>query len=154
MPKFTDSQGDDWDVTVDINALKRIKDLKDIDLGQPFQPPEDPVLYRICRDPLLAVDILYCVVKPQADERDMDSWEFGTALAGGAVRKGIDALMKGLVNFFQNLGRKDAASAAPKLQKLFATFVTEGEKKAKQIDPEEMVKEMLESMEGDLSAET
>ena len=136
-------------MTVDVNALKRVRDHLGVDLGQPFQPPDDPVLYRICRDPILAVDVLYCVVKPQADERDMSSWDFGSALAGGTVRQAIDALMAGLVNFFQNLGRTDAAEGLPKLRELYSSLVAEAGSEVKAMDPEEMVKKLLEMSQGE-----
>src|SRR5690606_23834975 len=45
-------------------------------------------------------DVLYAVVKPEADARNVDDADFGRALAGDSVAAATTALLEGLVGFF------------------------------------------------------
>ena len=110
MRTFTDNAGRSWDVTIDVTAIKRVRDLVGVDL---LEIVEGKLIDRLIRDPILLCDIVYAVCKPQADEREppVSDEEFGRAMAGDAIEHATTALLEDLVSFCpsprdrKNLGR-------------------------------------------------
>lgn len=103
MRKFTDGKQHTWTVEVTVNALKRARDLVDVDLLS------DAGLQRLSEDLLTAVDVLYAVIKPQADQLGVSDEDFGERLAG-QIEPALDALYGGLEDFFRSAGRTGLAT--------------------------------------------
>lgn len=96
MKTFTDNAGRSWTVEVNVSAIKRARTLAGVDL---LEGLEGSFIERFSRDPILLVDALYAVCKPQADERSVTDEEFGSAMAGDAIDHATQALLEELVSF-------------------------------------------------------
>jgi hypothetical protein len=57
-------------------------------------------------DPCLLCDILFCLVKPEADAKGITDEDFGRALAGDALGAATDALLGEIADFFPK-GRRE-----------------------------------------------
>ena len=109
MPTFTDNQNRAWAVDVHVASVKRVRSLLNIDL---LQIVEDrcELLARLADDPVLLVDVLYVLCKPEADTRNVSDEDFGRAMSGDALEAGFDALLRGLEGFFQDARRRQAVT--------------------------------------------
>lgn len=94
---WTDSQGRNWTTAITVNVLRRVKDLAGINLVEVF---DGQLLNQLADDPVLLVNTLYAVCKPQADERNVTDEAFGELLVGDTIELAATALVRGLVDFF------------------------------------------------------
>jgi hypothetical protein len=107
---FKDNLDRSWDISINVAAVKRVRDLVGVDL---LEIVEGSLIEKLIRDPVLLCDVVYAVCKPQADERDppVTDEEFGRAMAGDAIEHATTALLEDLVSFCPsprdrtNLGR-------------------------------------------------
>jgi len=110
MQTFTDNAGRQWQVEVNVAALKRVRGLVRVDLMQPIEGTGG-LLERLVRDPVLLCDVVYALCKPEADARSISDEDFGRAMAGDAIEHATAALLEELVAFCPsprdraNLGR-------------------------------------------------
>jgi hypothetical protein len=102
MKTFTDSQGRTWTVTVNVSAIKRARDLLDVDL---LDVAGGDLLARLADDPCLLVDVLYAICKPEADAKGITDEDFGKGMVGGVLDKAASALMQELLDFFPSAQR-------------------------------------------------
>ncbi|MEM8738084.1 MAG: hypothetical protein AAGG38_06350 [Planctomycetota bacterium] len=111
MKTFNDTTGRQWNVSMNVSALKRVRDLLDIDLMQlpvfDQKQPETGLLYRLGNDPVELVNVLFALVKPQADAAGVSDEAFGEALGGDALGEATEAFMAEVVGFFPR-GVRDA----------------------------------------------
>jgi len=105
MKSFTDSAGLTWEVTVNVGAVRRVRDLLGVDL---MDVAGGDLLDRLADDPVLLVDVLYVLVKPQADAKDVSDEDFGRGMVGGVLDDAASALMKELLGFFPSAQRARA----------------------------------------------
>ena len=80
VPGWTDREGRKWATAVSVTTIGRVKETTGVNL---LEIAEGQLLPRFLDDPLLLVDVLYVVCKPQADERSVSKEGFGTKLAWG-----------------------------------------------------------------------
>ena len=105
MKPFTDSANRTWNVVVNVHAVKRVRDLLNIDL---LDVANGELLSRLVDDPCLLADVLYAVLKPDADAKGVNAQDFGAAMVGAALDDGSAALMKELLDFFPSAQRARA----------------------------------------------
>jgi len=105
MKAFTDSAGRAWEVTVNVGAVRRVRDILGVDL---VDVAGGDLLDRLADDPVLLVDVLYILVKPQADAKGASDEDFGRAMVGGVLDEAASALMKELLGFFPSAQRARA----------------------------------------------
>jgi len=109
MRSFKDNAGRTWTVTLNVYAVKKVRDLLGVDLldlggDPPASPgpgdkPDNGLLYRLIADPVLLVDVLYVVCKEQADEANVIDEQFGRAMAGDAIDGATKAFLEELADF-------------------------------------------------------
>ncbi len=99
MKTFKDNAGRDWTVAVNVATVKRLRDLLDVDL---MKVVEGDLIERLYSDPVLLVDVLYVLCKPQADAAGIASEQFGEAMGGDAIELATAALIDGIIDFFPN----------------------------------------------------
>ena len=108
MKTFTDNAGRTWTVTLNVDAIKRVRGLLDVDL---LEIVEGTLIEKLIRDPVLLCDVVYAVCKPEADSKGIKDEDFGRAMAGDAIEHATRALLEELVGFSPsprdraNLGR-------------------------------------------------
>jgi len=105
---FIDNADRSWNVEINVAAVKRVRDLANVDL---LEIVEGKLIERLIRDPILLCDIVYAVCKPQADDRDVTDEEFSRSMTDDAIEHATSALLEELVSFCpsprdrKNLGR-------------------------------------------------
>jgi hypothetical protein len=97
MKTFTDNLERPWHVVVNVDTIKRVRSLLDVDLMDVLK---GGLIERLTNDPVLLADVLYAVCKPAADASRVTDEEFGKALGGDAITLATNALMEALTDFF------------------------------------------------------
>ncbi len=110
MKSFTDNQGRAWTLVVNVAAIKRVRALCDVDLNAIVEidkdnNPSTKLLERLSSDPVLLVDVLYAVCKPDCDQKNVSDQDFGAAMAGDAIDHATAALLDEIVDFFPEAKR-------------------------------------------------
>lgn len=118
MKTFKDSEGREWVVAINVGSVKRVRDLlklngESIDLLNPMAG-DPPLITRLFTDLCLLIDVIYCLCRPQAQERKVSDEDFGTAMGGDAAAAAYEAFFGELVDFFQKAGRQEAAQVLTK----------------------------------------
>lgn len=117
MKTFKDTNGKEWTVTINTNALQRSKDLAQFDLLSVADDPKN--IGTLSNDPVKLVAILYAVCKPQAEASTITPEQFGEALgAGHVIDQATDALLEDLFSFFPKHRREPLTKAYQKLKQL------------------------------------
>lgn len=96
MKTFVDNAGRTWIVTINVNTIKRVRGLVDVNL---LEILDGALIEKFIRDPVLLCDVVYAVCKLEADERNISDEDFGRAMAGDAIEHATRALLEELVNF-------------------------------------------------------
>lgn len=110
MKSFTDNLGRAWTLVVNVAAIKRVRALCDVDLNAIVEidkdnNPSTKLLERLSTDPVLLVDVLYAVCKPDCDQKNVSDQDFGAAMAGDAIDHATAALLDEIVDFFPEAKR-------------------------------------------------
>lgn len=110
MKSFTDNLGRSWTLVVNVAAIKRVRALCDVDLNAIVEidkdnNPSTKLLERLSSDPVLLVDVLYAVCKPDCDQKNVSDEDFGAAMAGDAIDHASAALLDEIVDFFPEAKR-------------------------------------------------
>jgi len=105
MKSFTDNKGRTWTLEVTVATVKRVRGLCKVDLNSIVEldknnRPSAELLERLSSDPVLLVDVLYAVCKPQADKLGITDEDFGEAMAGDAIEQATTALLEEIIDFF------------------------------------------------------
>jgi hypothetical protein len=93
---FNDNAGRTWTIAINVDAIKRVRSLLDVDL---LEIVEGTLIEKLIRDPVLLCDVVYAVCKPEADAKGVSDEEFGRAMAGDAIEHATKALLEDLVGF-------------------------------------------------------
>ena len=110
MKSFTDNTGRAWTLVVNVATIKRVRALCGVDLNSIVEvedgKPSAKLLERLSGDPVLLVDVLYAVCKPECDQRGVSDEDFGAAMAGDSVEAATDALLDEVIDFFPETKRR------------------------------------------------
>jgi len=107
MKTFQDNAGRQWTVTINVDAIRRVRSLVEVNL---LDVLDDGcrLLAQLHDDPVLLVDVIYCVCKLEADAKDVSDEDFGRAMAGDAIGNATAALLAELSDFFPNARQRAA----------------------------------------------
>jgi len=114
MKTFIDNAGRTWTVSINVDTVKRVRDLAQVNL---LEVIEGKLLNRLIGDPVLLCDVIYIVCKPEADAKNIADVDFGRAMAGDSIDSATTALLEGLVGFFQQGRRQVLTKVITKLRK-------------------------------------
>ena len=142
MKTFTDSNGRDWTLTVNVGEAKRVNALLDIDILQ-LHEGDPPLLTRLHVDYILLVDVIFAFVKPQADAAGITDEQFAACLTGDGLLAAHEALMGELEDFFRQLHRTDMARMIQVEKKLVDTGVELASRKIDALDLDALLKTTL-----------
>ena len=149
MKTFVDNAGRTWTVQINVDAIKRVRDLAKVDL---LEVVEGKLIERLIGDPVLLCDVLYCVCKPEADAQSINDSDFGRSMGGDAIDGGTAALLEELVSFFPQGRRKVLAKAMEKLAKFEATVLAAVEAKLESPELEKSLATELQRIESGSSS--
>jgi hypothetical protein len=105
MKTFADNAGRTWAITVNVSAVKRVRDLLQVNILE-IADQKGKLLERLVEDPCLLCDILFCLVKPEAEAKGISDEDFGKALGGDVLDQAADALLTEIADFFPK-GRRE-----------------------------------------------
>ena len=115
MHTFNDMLGRTWTVSINVDAIRRVRSLLDINL---LDAIEGKLLERLVMDPVLLCDILFALVHPEAQAKNVSDEDFGRALGGDVLDQATTALLEELVDFFPSARRTVFRKALVKLKRL------------------------------------
>jgi hypothetical protein len=141
MRTFTDSTGQPWSVTINVEAVKRVKALCGVNL---LDALGGELLEQLSSDPILLCDVLFTLCKGEAEAKKISDEAFGRGLAGDTIDKATDALLEELVEFFPLARRQLLRKALEKLRKLQTMAVKSGEEN---LDSDAMEQRMLAELQ-------
>ena len=104
MANFSDKDGRNWQVNLNVHTIKQIKQILEIDL---LDEKVHEVLQQIADDVVLAVDVLYLALKEQLDTAQISDEEFGKSLGGDCLNEAVGALVQALINFYPNPQKRE-----------------------------------------------
>jgi len=140
MKVFKDEIGREWTLSLTIGSARKVRDLLQVNLLE-LDKGEPPLITRLGTDLILIVDILYVLVKDQADRLTITDEQFGCSLNGDAFMRAQGAFYDELVLFFRGLGRADLALALEKQRGILVQAVEVMETKIDEIDTFKIVKD-------------
>jgi hypothetical protein len=113
MRTFCDNAARTWTVQINVDAIKRVRDLAKVNL---LEVVEGKLLEKLIADPVLLCDVIYCLCKAEADSKGVSDVDFGKAMGGDVIDAATTALLEELVNFFSPAKRRVLAKALAKLR--------------------------------------
>ncbi len=145
MKTFTDNAGRTWTVTINVDAIKRVRTLVQVNL---LDVLDDgcKLLAELHDDPVLLVDVLYCVCKPEADTQNVSDEEFGRAMSGDAILQASTALLEELSDFFPNARQRAAMKdLLKKTETVVERLLDHAETTIAELDPESVAQTAIAS---------
>ena len=111
MKIFKDNTGREWQLVLNVYAMKQIRAKLGIDLINVIQLDKTgnvkvDLIDQIANDPCLLVDILWVLCEEQAKVLNVTDVAFGSALAGDAIEDATKAFLDELVDFFPEMRRR------------------------------------------------
>ena len=145
MKTFQDNAGRQWTVTINVDAVRRVRSLIGVNLPDVLDDG-CKLLAQLHDDPVLLVDVLYCVCKPEADTKEITDEDFGRAMAGDAIGHATAALLAELSDFFPNARQRAAMQELIRKTNTVADGLLEkAESAIRQLDPELVVETLTAS---------
>lgn len=140
MRTFKDNADRTWTMAVNVDAIKRVRDLLQVNL---LEVIEGKLIERLVSDPVLLCDVVYCLCKVEADAKSVSDTDFGRTMGGDAIDGATTALLEELVDFFPQGRRKVLAKALGKLRSLESAALKNIEAK---LDSPELERKMAQEL--------
>ena len=150
MASFTDATGRTWAVNIDVTTIRRLRSALDVNLLDMVED-EGKLLAQLLTDPVLLVDMIYVICKPQADQHNLTDEDFGRALVGDAIDRATDALLEALSAFFPS---QRGALLRRLVEKTRKTMALAYQVASKQLDGLEITEADIVSRLGSLSTKS
>ena len=143
MQTFSDNAGRTWTLSLTYGSAKRVKGLlgDDVDLLA-IEQGKPPLLTRLATDVMLLCDVIFALLKPQAEEQGVLDEQWAEAMGGEAIMAAQDALYKEIISFFQGRARADIVAAARKQKTMIDLAVKAGEERIESYDAEAKVEQI------------
>lgn len=110
MHIFQDKTGREWEISITVEAVKRVRSMCAINLLDAIRITDKDVnadlITQLAEDPVLLVDVLWALCRTQAESRGVKPEDFGEAMDGETVEKATDALLQDLCDFFPAAKRR------------------------------------------------
>ena len=107
MRTFKDRSGREWTVDLNITEAKRAKSMLKVDILDLMDEAKGTeLLARLQGDEIFVVDLVYVLVKDQADKLGLTDEDFGRSMAGGAIDEAHKVLLAEICDFFRNPARR------------------------------------------------
>lgn len=144
MKTFTDNAGRMWTVALNVDALKRVRSLCDVDLMQ-IVADGGKLLDRLMADPVLLCDVVFAVCKEEAETKGVSDVDFGKAMAGDPIEHATQALLEELVGFFPNRTQRDVLGKVLEKMRRYAAMA--GQLAMAKVDDPELDERMRKAIE-------
>jgi hypothetical protein len=113
---FKDTEGREWLLRIEVNAIRRVRTVHGIDLNQLLG--DQSVMQRLYGDVCLLVDVIHELCRSQCEARNVSPEQFGEGLAGDALEAATIAFGEALIEYLPPAKRRlmrqvvDASKAA------------------------------------------
>lgn len=99
MKTFRDNTSREWPVSINVHAIRRVRDATAVNLVSRDFPA---LLEQLLSDPVLLCDVIYVLCKPEADALNIAAEAFGKAMSGDSVEEAMKAFFDELADFTPN----------------------------------------------------
>ncbi len=127
MQSFTDTASREWQLDINVAAMRRAKK-EGIGLSMPVSQMQEFVM-----DDVFLTDALFAVVSPQAKELGVTLEQFENTLNGAVLSEARDKLWEALAEYFDpgkaEMLRAAVAATKAEMQKASATLTGSGDSK-------------------------
>jgi len=147
MKTFKDKGDRTWTIAVNVDSIKRVKSLLGLDL---LTILDGKLADRFFADPILLVDTIYAICKPDADAQGITDSDFGRAMSGDAIENANTAFLEELTDFFRGSQRKVLKGALAKITEMETISSDAAMEKIKQIDLNDLLRKRLGNSSGEL----
>lgn len=146
--KFTDTNGDDWLIRLDVATNKRVRD----ELGVDLLKFDDTLYGRLLTEPEILVDVLYVVLAPRIADRNLDAVGFAERLAGDVIEDAAVALLEAITDFFPRRRREVLKRALHKSQDFLARSIDHSEALLESPTMAQALEDLLETQTAEMQA--
>ena len=99
MHTFKDNAQRTWTLSITIESIKRVRQ----ELGFNLTRSDfDKMLQELLGDPVQLCDVIFCLIKPDAEKLNVSDADFGRAMAGDTIEQAATALLEELADFTPN----------------------------------------------------
>jgi hypothetical protein len=145
MRCFKDNAGRSWTIQINVDTIKRVRDLLKINLVEILT---SNLIQKLAEDPCLLGDLLFVICKPDADLQKISDSEFGRGLGGDAIESATTAFLEEMIDFFPLNRRKLLRAAVKRMQDLDNQLMTEAQKNLENMTIEKMLEEQKNISDG------
>lgn len=155
MTQFCDSKKRAWSVEINVATLKRVKALCQVDLLQ-ILDRKTKLFQRLHDDPILLVDVLCAILRPQAIDLGVSDEEFAEGMLGSGLEAATRAFLEAVADFFPKAAQRDAMKKlVAKTGRLADRLMEHGLGEIDAFDPEKpTIAEILKSAAADAGEES
>jgi len=141
---FRDCANREWAVALNVAAVKRVRDLCNVDL-MAVVSDEGKTLGALIDDPVLLADVIFAICRPQAQEKNITDEDFGTTLAGDPIDHATQALLEELADFFPGKRRALLRKVVAKINRYMSESARISEER---LDDPELDRQLTELIHG------
>lgn len=105
LTTFLDAEGDAWFLRLDVNTIRRVRSTQRVDLARTFTDARS--LEQLFGDVVQLVDVLYEIVRPQADARGIGAQAFGERMVGDTLDRAVTALEEAYIESVPQSRRRE-----------------------------------------------
>ena len=151
MHRFTDTAGREWPVTMTIGDVRRVRDSLAYDVTKALDGGDQT---EKLGDVVFLVDLLFELVRPEAEKRGIDGEQFAEGLNGDVLESAASAMAEALCDFFPKARREIYRRALQAGRQLSETLTSQALAKLSAGDPSTSTPTSGDSPESSDSAPT
>lgn len=102
MAKFADSEGREWDLSLNVGLVSKLRTDAGFELGKTTSA--EKLGEALFADPETFAKVLWVCIQQQAEKKGIDPNSFAFALDGDTIEKATTALMLAIIDFFHRRG--------------------------------------------------
>ena len=148
MRTFKDTAARTWSLSLNISIAKRLRDELKIDL---FDENVGETIARLSGDPVLLADVLFLMVKDEADAKNITDEDFGSALGGDTITTATDSFLEELIDFYPEKKRAILQGLLSKINQAEERLMTETIEMIDSDSMDRFIEEQIQEMRGRLN---
>lgn len=142
--KFKDKSGTEWSCEITFSTVRRVRADADVNL---LEALEGDLIHKLGLDLEKFVQVLWCVIEPQAKQAGITPEQFADQLAGDSLGAAMDAFLEGLKSFFARPDQRELiGQVIEKTNQAMSTAYQVGIEKIHEIDVNQVVRSEAEKL--------
>jgi hypothetical protein len=144
MRPFKDTAGRQWEVAINVATIRRVREFLKFDLLGVFDDGMKP-LAELLADACRFVDVLFVLVKPQADAAKVSDESFGAAMGGDSLQAANEAFLEELADFFPSQRADTIRRLLAETKKVATILETRANKQLDALDADQIAAKLIGS---------